>query len=186
MVQQVLLRWAANGGAGGVSVLHASDIAVPADIQLSITAFLNALKPNLCTGTVVTTEPTVRKIGTADGVLTGLGSLPSPPTATGTGGSSAVPNLAQGLIRLRTNNVVNGRFLQGRIFVPGLSSNTMLSTGELNPTGVLALAGAGQALVDSGVWGIWHRPVGGVGGVFSALSASSGWNEYASQRRRRS
>lgn len=186
MVQEVTLRWTAAGGAGGVTVLHAWDSATASDIVTSLGAFITAVRPALATSTSVAIDPVARTKNTVTGTLEGLTTLTVPAPVVGTGGATAVPNLAQGLIRLRTEQVVNGRFLQGRIFVPGMGSSTQNAQGEVNTAGTNALAAAGAALVDSLQWVIWHRPVGGSGGSYSFMSSASAWNEYASQRRRRS
>lgn len=186
MVQQAQFIWQAAGGAGGYTVLHFSDEANPTVITLHMNAFITTLKPVLASGTTVTIGPEIRKYNTATGALESITTLgPSTPTP-GTGGSSAVPNAAQGLIRFRTGLVVGRRLLQGRLYVPGMSANTQLGSGEVNSSGVSALTTAGGDLSQAGDMVVWHRPTNGAGGAASTVTGASGWTEYAVQRRRRS
>jgi hypothetical protein len=104
------------------------------------------------------------------------------------GGSSAaqqVPDASQGLVRWLTSNVIAGRRLQGRTFIPGLTQ-TNISEGNLGTAAQGTITTAAQALVDSeaGLM-IWHRPQGGTGGTTAFVTTASVWNELAVLRRRR-
>lgn len=185
MVRQATLIWAGAGGVSGQTALFFQDGATGFDIEDAIAEFELAIRPALANTTTVTDTGVIRDMSTASGVLTGEVALTSSPVTTGSGGASAVPNASQGLIRIATGIFLNGRHLRGRIYVPGMSASTVLGTGEVNTTGLNALAAAGTALVTSGVYGVWHRPVGGAGGVIHPANATSAWAEFAVQRRRR-
>lgn len=187
MVQQARLLWTAAGGAGGETALHFADSTPPADIVTMLQNFMNACRLTLANSTSVAADPILRELDTTTGALVGEQPLGGSPNIVGNAGTNAVPNAAQGLIRLRTSAVVNGRFVKGRIFVPGMASGMVASTGELSSTAMTQLATAGAALIVSGQpFLIWHRPKGGSGGSAAAVDTASAWNEFATQRRRRS
>lgn len=186
MVKQVTLNWEAAGGAGGQTAMFFEDLTTPAAVATQVSAFLAAMDQVWANTTRCTPAPDIRIYNSNTGGLIGIAAFPSPTTITGTGGATAVPNAAQGLIRLRTDLVVGSRFLQGRIYVPGLAQSTQTATGELNAGAIAALQAAGQVLVDGDSYVVWHRPVNGAGGQQSFPVSASAWNEYAVQRRRRS
>lgn len=185
MVSQVQVNWTAAGGAGGVTLLHFPDDALDVDIVTDVTAWLTALRPTLATTTSAAVVDLVRQINTETGVLAFESPLGTIAPVVGTGGTSAGPNASQGLIRYRTSEVINGRVLKGRQYIPGMSSQAQASTGEVGPTGTNALNAAGVALRGAAGFGIWHRPVNGSGGAFATANQSSAWTEFAIQRRRR-
>lgn len=187
MVLQARLLWTAAGGAGGETALHFVDSTPPADIVTMLQNFMNACRPALANSTSVAADPILRELNTATGALEGEELLGGNPNITGNGGTNAVPNAAQGLIRLRTSLIVNGRFVQGRIFIPGMASGMVSATGELSSTALSQLTTAGNALIVSGQpFQVWHRPQGGSGGSYAAVDSATAWNEFATQRRRRS
>lgn len=186
MVKQATLEWTAAGGAGGVTVTHWLDTTPAADIATKLHGFASALAPQLASGTTIRLGAELKEFNTASGALVGLEPITPFTPVVGSGGPSAVPNAAQGLIRLRTNQVVNGRLLQGRIYVPGLSTATQLGNGEVNSSGIAALVAAGGVLTSELAFQVWHRPVLGAGGLSAPVVAVSAWTEFAVQRRRRS
>lgn len=185
MVRQAKILWAAAGGAGGETVLHFDNVVTNAGILSAYNAFAAAIAPALASSTNLRLNAEVRDYDTATGGLTDITSLTPPAQVNGSGGASAVPNAAQGLIRFRTGLIIGRRLLQGRLYVPGMSSSTQLGTGEVNTTGLNALNAAGAALVTPQSVVVWHRPVNGAGGQSSYLDTATGWSEYAVQRRRR-
>lgn len=186
MVRETLVRWTAAGSAGGISVLYWDDAAATADINTNVQAFFTALRGALASTTSAVLDTEVRDRNTATGTLTGTDVIASPANIIGNGGSSAVPNAAQGLIRMGTGLVVGGRRLRGRIFIPGMHAGTVAANGEVTPAAQTQLNTAGDALSLGGDYHIWHRPVNGAGGQSSAVNSETAWNEFATQRRRRS
>ena len=185
MIRQTKVLWAAGGGGGGETVIHFGETVTNPDIITWFNAFGAALAPALASTTNLRLNGEVREYDDATGALTAISSYTPPAQINGSGGASAVPNAAQGLIRLRTSLVVGRRLLQGRIFVPGMSASTQLGTGEVNTTGLNALNAAGAVCLTPDSVVIWHRPVLGGGGTYALPTASSAWQEYAVQRRRR-
>lgn len=186
MVQELIVLWGAAGGAGGQSALYFADGIAAADIATGVQNFFTALRPALATTTTAAVDPILTQRDSGTGALTGQSLLGATPNIVGNGGANAVPNLAQGLIRIRTDVVRNGRFVQGRIFVPGMASSMQSPAGEVTAAGLTALSSAGNALAATVGFGIWHRPQNGFGGSLAPASTAGAWGEFASQRRRRS
>lgn len=186
MVKQARLTWSAQGGAGGESVMHFDDAASAADINSILRSGVLAMASVLAASTTVTLNPTIRILDTATGMLTDEEGAGAWAPVVGTGGPSSVPNAAQGLIRARTSTFVRGRRLQGRVFIPGLSTAAQAATGHLSTTAISALQGGADEWDALGTWVIWSRPVDGVGGVAAAVNTTDVWDEFAVQRRRRS
>lgn len=187
MVYQLRILWTAAGGAGGETAMHFDDGSTPPGMQATVDAFLDALEPILATGTSARYDTVIKRFDEQSGALVEEIAQPLGANHVGTGGPTAVPNVAQGLIRLNTGQVVGRRILKGRIYVPGMSSNTMASIGEVGPTGLTALQAAGDALIaGTGIVVVWHRPVNGANGSVAEVVQANPWTEFASQRRRRS
>lgn len=185
MVKQARLEWAAQGGAGGESVMHFDDAAAASAINDLLRAGVLALASVLAQSTTVTLNPTIRVLDTATGALTDEESAGAFAPVVGTGGPSSVPNAAQGLIRANTSMFVRGRRLKGRVFIPGLSTAAQAATGHLSTTAISALQACADEWDMLGTWVIWSRPIDGAGGVAAAVNTTSVWDEFAVQRRRR-
>jgi hypothetical protein len=101
--------------------------------------------------------------------------------AAGTAAGDLIPFATQGLLRLFTPTIVNGRLLQGRIFLPG----SVESDSNGGPTGTYMsdYNAAGNALAGdaSTSWIVWSR----THAAFSAISEASTWNKWAVLRSRR-
>lgn len=185
MVQQALVRWSVPGDGSGVSVIHYGDSATPAEISSSLSGFFTATRACLASDSSVTADPVVRQLDTATGALTGEVTIDITGAGAATGGSGLVPNAAQGLIRWRTSGIVNGRYLRGRMYVPGLPAAAVNATGGLNGLHATRLLAMGTALgIDTPIH-VWHRPTNGAGGQSFPVTAVSVWSELAVQRRRR-
>lgn len=74
-----------------------------------------------------------------------------------------------------TSAFVAGRRVRGRSFMVPLSGTAYQSDGTLLATAQTTLANAAAALVTgaAGTLGVWHRPVGGSGGVFHLTTSST-------------
>lgn len=187
MVQQTQVKWTVPGAGGGTTILHFGDDALSSDISAKVGAFMAAARPVVASAVAVSSNGLVRVLNTATGVLEDEFTITPTGGGSGSGGSGLVPNAAQGLIRFRTGAVVNGRFLAGRIYVPGLPSSAMNNSGEVAPSGLSGLVAIGTALVGNPApLHIWHRPTALSGGSSAPVSGVSAWGEFAVQRRRRS
>lgn len=131
-------------------------------------------------------EPTARVLAPSTGTLLDVASEAAVLAGSGAQAQEPVADASQVLTRWRTGLVVNGRFLQGRNYVPGLASGS-LSGGNITPAVVAALTDVcGDFLAaSSGQFGVWHRPQGGSGGTLAPATNGTVWGELAVQRRRR-
>lgn len=187
MVQQTQVNWSVPGSGGGLTLLHFGDDATSGDISARVTEFMTEARALIASDAGVSPGSLVRVLNTTTGTLEDQFTISPTGGGAGAGGSGLVPNAAQGLIRLRTSEIVNGRFLAGRIYVPGLPEGAINATGEISSTHLARLVAMGTALAGSPApLHIWHRPTAGTGGVSAPISGVTAWNEFAVQRRRRS
>jgi len=186
MPPEILVDWTTPSGSDHRSVMMFGLVSTPAEQRDALSDFLNTIKSQLEDSTSFTIETAGRELDDATGALTGVWSEATSYTGVGVVSGQVVADATQGLMQWRTDHIVNGRFLQGRTFIPGLSASH-LSNGNLSSTAITAWTGAGQALIDAAVqFGVWHRPVLGSGGVFWAADTAACWGELAVLRRRRS
>lgn len=183
-IREIITDWTAAGNAGGSSIMY-FPVAGTASIQRAdLGTFWAAINAQLSTTTRWTIRTEGREIDEATGTLTGAWNDSTVRTGAGLAASGPVANTSQVLIRWNTNRIVNGRFLKGRTFVPGVQ-NGLLTNGELSAAGQTAFNTAIAALIGSNAPLIWHRPSPSGPGVADVAGASSVWNEFAVQRRRR-
>ena len=184
-VREILVDWTTISGSGKVSVFHfLSGIAV-ASQRTALNAFLTTVKASLDSSAVYTIRGDGRELDVVTGALTGSWSETSSKTGAGGGGGEPVNDAAQALIRWKCATIINGRFLQGRTFIPGVASSNE-ENGDLKASAATAFQGAANTFIASAAGvGVWHRPVLGSGGFLDAVSTATVWNEFAVLRRRR-
>lgn len=117
-----------------------------------------------------------------DGNLTG--STPVSPwnvASAGVGGLAA--RATQGLLRLGTGQIVNGRRLEGKLFLPAVPQGSLAPSGQPTSAYQEAYETAAGLLVDapSVSWVVWSR----AGQVFHPVTSASLWAEFAVLRSRR-
>ena len=100
----------------------------------------------------------------------------------GTSAGQMLPPSTQMLVRWTTDQVINGRLLRGRTFIPALTE-TVSDFGRPDSSAIAdALAAASALLVDTdsdvGVWSRTH-------GAFALTTGVSVWEEFAVLRSRR-
>lgn len=123
-----------------------------------VTAFWTAISPSMAPGITWTTDPEVPTFNQLDGKITKTDAV-TPGTGTASGADQALPYSNQALIRLLTNQFVNGRRVRGRIFVPGMREVDNTS-GLPSPALRTVLGNAATALITSGTGtlAVWARP----------------------------
>ena len=145
------------------------------------------------TGLVTNVESEVRVIDPASGDVTNI-LVGGEQTAVASSGSGAIaPPATQGLIRLQTSGLRLNRQVQGRIFIPGVTSAAVSAQGTALTAYQTTLTNAAAALraTTSGVQlVVWSRPrplIGPVGlpGQASPVTGASAWQEFAVLRSRR-
>lgn len=155
-----------------MTVLYTS--AFGGDLAAGFKNLIDAWEGWLPSGLTVSYPTTGDILDSATGTLTGVWTG-DPLTASAVGGPA---NHAQGVgtrIKWETGIVHDGRKVSGSTYMVPLCSNVYdtdgtLATGALS--GMLAAAQTFQSGLD-GEFGIWTRPKGGAGGVFSTVKAAS-------------
>lgn len=131
------------------------------------------------------TESEVQVLNEATGALTDAQST----TVTSGGGAltgDVLPTANQALIAWRTATIVNGKRLQGRVFIPGVPEVNAVA-GILASVPFTAFANAADALIAdiSSTLVVWHRPVLGTGGSIGPVTAALVRQPFAVLRSRR-
>jgi hypothetical protein len=185
MPREILVDWTTASGGGKVSVTFWGESTPVADQRTALGTFLSAIKSQLDTSVSYTIRTAGRELDATTGTLTAAWSDSVSYTGTGVVNGEPVPDASMALMQWRTDHIVNGRFLQGRTFIPGVSTQT-LTDGNFTAAAISAWNTAGANLIASGKqFGVWHRPTSGSGGVWWAADTASAWQELAVLRRRR-
>ena len=185
-LNEILVDWTTPAGTRGRSVLYANAAGGSVSSQRSaLNTFLAAYIP-YCANTVqYAIETTGRVLVAETGQVTGEWSEPTVRAGVGTQTAGPVPDVAQVLVRWRSGLFVNGRRLQGRTFLPGLSRGNV-EGGNVAPGVVTAVNTAATAFANALVgFSVWGRPQPSRAGTFSSIVSGSCWTEMATQRRRR-
>lgn len=186
MVREITVNWNTNAGGGFVSVFHFIEATSVSTQRSALATMLGSMDAYLQSSVSWSVAQEGRERDTATGALTGAWS--DAPLLLGTGAISTgapVPDAAQVLIRWGTGNIVDGRFLQGRTFIPGLT-NGQTSGGNVNGTVLTAWQTAINTYLAAAVQpAVWHRPKNGAGGALWAIESGTVWPEFAVLRRRR-
>jgi hypothetical protein len=156
-------------GAPGINVVHWSAGIGPGPddpdavdefhdtLSTALINFVGAL-PTTITWTI---DPQVVYFDASDGVLLGSTADPGAPRAwTGDGSGTTESRATQLCMRFNTGAYVNGRELQGRMFLGPVSNEALGSDGQITSTLVANTPGYMSGLI-SGLGGrlaVWHRP----------------------------
>lgn len=175
---------------GGVSTLAFLDPVDDneADLLLGyVRTFWDAIKDNLDEDVTITVQPNPARYAAATGELQQIFSTSAPTSVTGTATGNSAPRVAQALLRWRTSDIVNGRFVKGRTFIPGIGTALVTDAGGLSSVAITDITLAANALVQTSgsVVAVWHRPVNGAGGSEHIVTSVSVWDQFAVLRSRR-
>ena len=185
MVTEIITEWSIERSSGGMSIMYFADEGGVAAQRAALADFWSALAGILDQQTSWRIQTTGRILDEASGTLTGLWSDPTNRAGNGNQTGEPVSNSTQALIRWVTDDVVNGRRIRGRTFIPGLT-NKAITAGEVSASALNAMETAAAAYADASGLVIWHRPDdSGSGGSVHSVTASSVWNEFAVLRGRR-
>lgn len=148
----------------------------------AVKAFWEALKPMMISGTAIEYDGQVDFLDEATGALTGQASA-APWVVTGIASSTdQAPPANQGVLILNTGQVVEGKRLQGRLFIPGPRA---ANSSTPNETIRSAYQAAANTLVTNsagfGGWVVWSRTYGVVRPVTSPIA----WTQWGVLRSRR-
>lgn len=186
MPREILTEWSTPSGSDHRTVMFFDPVGNVATQRAALKAFYDTIKSQLDNAVTWTIQTAGRELDDTTGTLTGVWSESTVSTGVGVVNGEPVADASQVVMQWRTGTIVNGRFLQGRSFIPGLSSSH-LSNGNVSSTVQTAWTTAGQTLmaVASGLQ-VWHRPVAGSGGLADDVTSAAVWSELGVLRRRRS
>lgn len=160
------------------------------DILARVRAVLDAAKSATVTAVTYVPQVAVDALEDSTGALTGSFSGTAPASVSGTGGSEGLPPGTSLLVTAHTGQVVNGRQLRGRHFLPGFNE-AAIAAGLPNQPTFPGLAAAYTASLTGGSTAsfpvVWHRPQGGSGGSSFAVTSYAldlqKWGQLTSRRR---
>lgn len=186
MPREILTEWTTPSGSDHRTVMYFDLTGAVASQRAALKAFYDTIKSQLDNAVTWTIQTSGRELDDTTGTLTGVWSESTASTGVGVVNGEPVADATQVVMQWRTGLIVNGRFLKGRSYIPGLSS-THLSNGNVSSTVISAWTAAGTTLegVANGLQ-VWHRPVAGSGGVASNVLSAAVWPELGVLRRRRS
>lgn len=193
-VREITVDWSVLNGAGGTTVLNFLGTIPVEDQRSAIGDALTSIRPSLHVNTTWTVATEGREFDDVTGTLTGAWVDAGAFSLSGTAAGSAVSNPSQILVRLNSGVISDGRFIKGRVFIPGgIASES--NTGQVPATQVANISAAFQDLADTAGLGVWRRPraanpgatppVSARAGVLVAVTEASVWEEYAVLRQRR-
>lgn len=198
MPREILVDWTTINGSGKVSVFNFIEASSVATQRSALNTFLTVVASKQTNPTKYTIRNAGREWNTATGEL--IGAWTDAPTYTGVGliTGNEVADATQLLVQWQTGHVVNGRFLHGRQYFPGMASAQEVG-GNVQGSTITTIGPAAQALCNAGVQlCVWHRPqlpagtppgnpdgVPRAGGVAWAAQVGQVWTEWAVLRRRR-
>lgn len=125
--------------------------------------------------------------GDIDTLNVGTGTLEAtesfaPATGTGTASGDILPPATQGLLRIYTTQIVSGRLLRGRIFLPGAVESFSTLGRPVAAYGTDYNNAAATMISDSNsAWSVWSR----THGTLATVDSAQVWTEWATLRSRR-
>lgn len=183
-VNRVQVTWSGGAAAGGgLSTFYFnSTVGTAAQQVAAVNAFLTATDDRRTTalGWTILGDVATLNVGTGD--LEAMTATTST-TGTGTAAGDALPPIAQGLLRLLTSQIVGGRLLRGRLFLPGAVEGDNASTGGTSATFKSDYDAAAATLIAAAnaEWSVWSQ----THGVLANVDSANTWSKFASLRSRR-
>lgn len=184
-LREWLVQTTGPGRSPKINVLYA-DAEQSAEVQRDrIRGLWTAMRPYINSSVETALVGQQRLLDIASGGLVGLDTEGGGAGIVGSATGSPVSDAAQMLIRWKTEDIVNGRFIQGRTFVAGLSAGQLVG-GNVSSTARTQIGIALGAFLQPGAgWVVWHRPKDGAGGSAHGIIGHDIWAELAVLRRRR-
>lgn len=193
-LRQIRVVWSGLPGTPYLSQFHFEYIPAKEDAAMvAVSAFLQSCQTSIALGLLGHIEPDQNIIDAASGQIEAIETSTAGLDRTGSNATETLPPATQGVVRLSTDNVLNGRRVRGRLFIPSPcegSSNGAPVAAYLN-----AVGGAASTLLTSsgafGLWAVFSRPraatatAGARAGTWSEIRSTSVWNKWGVQRRRR-
>ena len=153
---------------------------------------LSAIATQISNAVTFTSDAFVDTIDPSTGTLTARNSV-TPWTVTGGASSNPqLPGASQGCVVWRTGDVVNGRFVLGRTFIPGFTTGSMAAGGLPTTFAITTMNNFATSWLDAGLTdvqaAVWRRPVSGTGGHAGSahvIDSGSVYPKWAVLRSRR-
>lgn len=186
MPAEMITRWSGPGSTPKLTIMYFDPGADMQLVRSSWAAALNDISIRLSENISWTIDTEGRELNTETGQLEGFWSDNTTQSGSGDGVGDILPDATQALIRWGTTTVIDGRRLQGRTFLPGLTEDAS-EGGNLMAVTASDIQEAMQTFVDVETisFRIWHRPVNGAGGAVAPVRTATVWQEFAVQRGRR-
>ena len=154
-----------------------------------VRAFWNSMSGIMANGCSLAINPVGDLIEDTTGALIGQDVGTAPAAVVFAGSGDALPFSTQAIIRLSTASFIGGRRVQGRMNIPYLTESQSVS-GLGPPAGTIAALQTAANLLGTTVvtpisQRVWHRPVGGAGGlslVVTGRTPSTTWGVLRSRR----
>lgn len=171
---------------GGINTFHTipgGPSNIPAARAL-IADFYDDIKAQLANTLTVRVQEEVEEFNVQTGGLVQVHVDPVVQQVTGTSSQGALPQASQGLVRWGTGEVVNGRRLNGKTYIAGLT-NSAKTDGRVDGSVRTLLQNAANGLMDAlqptMSMVTWSRK----NGVIHLVNSASVWSEFAVLRSRR-
>jgi len=154
------------------------------DAAAGMRAFWVALAPGMFAASQAIVQPEVEVINAETGAIFDSHAV-SVPLVQGTGTGPALPAVAQGLLRLITDDYKNGRRVRGRWFIPA----ALEAESDATPATAFRTrlnTAIGVLIADNThTLSIWSRPTPETAGSQHIVSGGNAWTQWASLRSRR-
>jgi len=180
------IRTEITGGVSGspyVSTMYfGTGLYVLDDALGAVGDFWAGVKGQMSTSSSIAVSGTADVIDDATGDLVGVETGTAPSTMIGGSSGDPCPPATQALIRWVTSDVVAGRVLRGRTFIPNITENDATGGKPSNDLKSAYLSASAALIADVGSeLRIWSR----AHGVSALATGSSVWSDFAVLRSRR-
>lgn len=179
---RVRTTWTAPVGGPYLSTHYFSGLEDPTHAQTVATRigdFWTSVSDVLAEEAAWAVEATVDALDEATGTLTDSFAVTPANGAGLLSNGHFLPAAAQALVRWNTSQIVNGKRVRGRTFIPGIGEN-FNDDGMFTSAGIGIVLPAAQLLTGNELV-VWHRPtlLNPSGGVAVSVDSASVWNQFA-------
>lgn len=182
-VSRVQVAWGGSAAAGGglSSFYFNSAVGTAAQMGSAVSTFLGATEDRRSSSATWSRVAQVETFNVVTGALEGISGLVAS-SGVGTIATDIMPAANQGLLRLVTGQIVVGRLLRGRLYLPATTESDN-SGGAPTGTYIADYEAAAAALIADAntelvVWSQTH-------GVIAPVSSANVWTSWAVLRSRR-
>lgn len=179
---RVQSAWQLPNGDDGLSTHYFAKSTQSAQtVADAVVAYWTAMRTNFAASASVTTVPDVASVDQVTGQVTGT-DVVTTAKVQGAAVGDPMPGFVQGLARLLTPTYVNGRRVQGRLFLPAVTESSSGADGRPVATYSSNYTAAGPALIAKDLgWVVWARTAGTVAFI-TATPLAPEWAILSSRR----